>query len=41
MTTGRGLNPAPATRKYQVKGLIAGNGRRAFRHQVPAHTPGS
>jgi deazaflavin-dependent oxidoreductase (nitroreductase family) len=29
---------APATRKYQVKGLIAGNGCRAFHHPVPALT---
>jgi acetyl esterase/lipase len=38
---GRGFKSRPATRKYQVKGLIAGNGRRAFHHPVPAHTPGS
>ena len=25
-----GSNPAPATRKYEVRGLIAGNGGRAF-----------
>ena len=31
----------PATRKYQVKDLIAGNGRQAFHHPVPAPTPGS
>jgi hypothetical protein len=39
--TGRGLKSRPATRKYQVKDLIAGNGRRAFHHPVPAPTPGS
>src|SRR5580658_5940827 len=38
---GRGVPIPPVTRKYQVKGLIAGNGRRAFHHPVPAHTPGS
>ena len=35
-----GSNPAPATRKYQVKGPIAGNGRRAFHHPVPSAYPG-
>src|ERR1700730_15855159 len=36
-----GSNPVPATRKYQIQGLIAGNGRRAFHHPVPADAPGS
>ena len=35
------MGESPATRKYQVKGLIAGKGRRAFQYPVPAHTPGS
>jgi hypothetical protein len=39
--TGRGFTSGPAIRKYQVKGLLAGNGRRAFHHPVAAHTPGS
>ena len=42
--TGRGFNSRPAIsaryQKYQVRGLIAGNGRRAIHHPVPAHTPG-
>src|SRR5258708_19871329 len=29
-----GSNPAPATRKYQVRGLIAGDGGRASRLSV-------
>jgi acetyl esterase/lipase len=36
-----GSKSRPAARKYKVKGLTAGNGRRAFHHPVPAHTPGS
>jgi hypothetical protein len=39
--TGRGFKSRPAIRKYQVRGLIAGNGRRAIHHPVPGHTPGS
>jgi hypothetical protein len=39
--TSRGFKSHPATRKNQVKGLIAGNRRRVFHHPVPAPTPGS
>jgi hypothetical protein len=39
--TVRGFKSSPATRNYRVKGLIARNGRQAFHHPVPAHTPGS
>ena len=38
---GRGLKSPSATWKYQVNGLIAGNGHSALDHPVPAHTPGS
>jgi hypothetical protein len=38
--TGCGFT-SPRYQEYQVKGVIAGNGRRAIHHPVPAHTPGS
>jgi monoterpene epsilon-lactone hydrolase len=38
--TGRGFKSRPTTRKYQAFDLIAGSGRRAFHHPVPAPTPG-
>src|SRR5216683_8424595 len=40
-----GSNPAPATRKYQVRGLIAGDGGRASRlfvgDSLAGQTPGA
>jgi deazaflavin-dependent oxidoreductase (nitroreductase family) len=36
--TGRGFKSRPATRKHQVKGLIAGAAAGPFHHPVPAHT---
>jgi hypothetical protein len=37
--TGRGFTSRPAIRKYQVKGLIAGNRRRAIHQPAPRAYP--
>ncbi len=39
--TGRGFKSRPRDQELPGQGLIAGNGRRAIHHPVPAPTPGS
>ena len=38
--SGRGFTSRPATSNYQVRDLIAGNGRRAIHHPISGHSLG-